>query len=143
MTAGDWKLATAKEVTAWRKERWDRRNDPRIHRLQQYLVSLPKPDVVVFEDVQFLSYTQQTQLWSSFRTCVWLTLGKSCLLECVPVTTLKLWATGYGKADKDRMAQALFKQFPEFRGQNLNDDAIDAIWLFKWAQTHLSRVKFQ
>jgi Holliday junction resolvasome RuvABC endonuclease subunit len=143
LTAGTWKLATPKEITQWGKERWTRRNDPRIHRLQQYLVSLPKPDVVVFEDVEFSTYTLQTQLWSSFRTCVWLTLGKSCLLECVPVATLKKFATGHGGAKKEQMAEALFKQDPGFRDQQLDDNAIDAIWLFRWAQMHLSRVKFQ
>lgn len=99
--------------------------------------------MVVFEDVQFSTYTLQTQLWASLRTCVWLTLGKSCLLECLPVSTLKKFATGFGGATKEGMAAALFKQSPGFRGQKLDDNAIDAIWIFKWAQTHLSRVKFQ
>ena len=134
-------LATAAEVTAWRKQRLDRRDDPRIHRLHDILCCLPKPDVVVFEDVQFQSYTLQCQLWSSFRTVVWLTFGTRCLLECVPVSTLKVFATRYGKATKEQMAEWLWKANPELKTAGLDDNAIDAIWLFKWAQTHLSRAK--
>lgn len=141
LTAGTWHLATPKEVTQWGRERWTRRNDPRVHRLQEYLLSLPKPDIVVFEDVQFASSVLQVQLWASLRTATWLTLGRSCLLECVPVATLKKYATGYGSADKIGMAKALFKQCPDLSKQHLDDNAVDAIWLFRWAQQHLSQAK--
>ena len=111
--------------------------------MAKILCSLPTPDVVVFEDVQFSSYTAQTQLWSSFRAVVWLVLGTKSLLECVPVSTLKLFATGSGAADKAAMLKALVRKHPEIQAASLDDNAVDAIWLWKWAQTHLSRANLE
>ena len=133
-------LATAKEVTAWGRNRMTRRCDPRIERLKNIVCCIPKPDVVVFEDVEFSSYTLQCQLWSSFRTVLWLTLGNSCILECVPVSTLKKFATGHGGATKEMMAAALKRKHPELFNPSLDDNAIDALWIFKWAQTSLARI---
>lgn len=132
--------ATPKEVTQWGKERWTRRNDPRIARFADYLSGLPKPDIIVFEDVQFSSYTLQVQLWASLRTAVWLTLGRTSLLECVPVTTLKKFATRYGRADKKMMEKSMRVLHPEMDLSNLDDNALDALWIYKWAQINLSRV---
>ena len=133
-------LATPAEVTAWGKSRMTRRNDPRISRLAKILSCCPKPDVVVFEDIQFQSYTLQCQLWSSLRAAIWLTLGASCILECVPVSTLKLFATGHGGATKDGMSLALKRKHPTLCKQDLDDNAIDAIWILKWAETNLARI---
>jgi Holliday junction resolvasome RuvABC endonuclease subunit len=135
------KLATAKEITSWGKQRLTRRNDERIHRFAAFLKSLPAPDAVVWEDVNFSSYTSQVQLWSSYRTTVWLAFGKSCLLECVPVGTLKKFATGNGGADKAMMEAALFRQYPEWKGRGLNDDALDALFLWLWAEKTFARLK--
>jgi Holliday junction resolvasome RuvABC endonuclease subunit len=143
ITAESHDLATAKEITAWGKQRWDRRNDPRIHRLALLLAGItqPVPDVVCFEDVQFSSFTKQTQLWASYRTVVWLVFGQKAVLECVPVSTLKKFATGHGGADKSMMAAALYREHPELEKSGFTDDAVDAIFLLKWATKNLSRLK--
>jgi hypothetical protein len=97
--------------------------------------------LVVFEDVQFTTYTQQTQLWSLFRAAVWLALPPaSTIYECVPVATLKKFATGHDGADKAGMAKYLFLRYPEYKGYGLDDNAIDAIWIYKWAKENLSRM---
>lgn len=140
IVADTYHLSTAAEVTAWGKTRLTRRCDPRISRLQKILCGIPKPDVAVFEDVQFSSYTLQCQLWSSLRTVLWLTLGNSCVLECVPVSTLKLFATGHGGATKEMMQRALVKKHPEVYNPSLDDNAIDALWILKWAQSNLARM---
>jgi Holliday junction resolvasome RuvABC endonuclease subunit len=134
-------LATDREITEWGKKRITRRCDPRMARLHKILSDFPTPDIVVFEDVEFSSYTKQTQLWASFRTTVWLAFGPKCQIECVPVTTLKKFATGHGGATKEQMAAALFRQQPELKDAGLDDNAIDAIWLFSWAAQNLSRMK--
>lgn len=141
LEAGTWELATDKEIAAWGKNRLRRRCDPRMQRLSNILVELPKPDIVVFEDVEFSTYTGQTQLWASYRATVWLALGNKCYLECVPVKTLKKFATNNGSADKAQMAAALYRQQPELKTAGLDDNAVDAIWLYSWAVQNLSRMK--
>jgi hypothetical protein len=140
VTAWTEHLGTKEEITMWGKTRLSRRNDPRISRLAKILGCCPKPHVVVFEDVQFQSYTMQCQLWSSLRAAIWLTLGDSCILECVPVSTLKLFASGHGGATKDGMRLALKRRYPELLKPELDDNAIDAIWLLKWAEINLARI---
>jgi Holliday junction resolvasome RuvABC endonuclease subunit len=138
--ATTWHLATAKEVTAWGRSRLVRRCDPRIERLRRNLDSpLVKPDLVVFEDVEFSTYTKQTQLWASFRTVIWVAFGNRIVIDCVPVTTLKKFATGNGNADKAQMKSAMFKQYPD-TASDLDDNAIDALWILKWAEKNLSRL---
>ncbi len=135
-------LATDKEIKEWTRTRLVRRCDPRIERLYRFVQEKSEcARLVVFEDVEFSTYTKQTQLWSSFRTAVWLAcFSRNVCLECVPVTTLKKFATGYGGADKAAMKRALFTQYPETR-PDLDDNAIDAIWILKWAEKNLSRMK--
>lgn len=132
-------LATAKEITEWGKKRMTRRRDPRALRFYKYLCSLSRPDVVCFEDVQFSSYTLQVQMWASLRTCVWLAFGSEVTVETVPVTTLKKFATGTGNADKELMQKHLFLQHPEWKAAKLDDNAVDALWIFYWAQQTLCR----
>lgn len=149
-------LATADEIKLWGKDRSRRRCDPRVLRLHTRLVILQdkhKFDRVVFEDVQFGSFTAQVQLWSSFRTAVWLSFPSNTI-ECVPVQTLKLFATGHGGATKDGMAASLVRQHsPKFRQRGrsviygsddkvLDDNAVDAVWLHMWAKTNLSRSNY-
>jgi hypothetical protein len=93
--------------------------------------------VVVFEDVQFSSYTSQTQLWASYRTAVWLAFGKTSLIECVDVKTLKKFACN-GNATKEMMAYAAKKRLGPL-DPNLDDNAIDALWIFTWARATLRR----
>jgi Holliday junction resolvasome RuvABC endonuclease subunit len=139
-----WNLATAAEVTAWGKQRLTRRCDPRVRRLYQLLIDFKyrEPDLIVFEDVEFSTYTKQTQLWASFRTVVWLAARVlDAEIECVPVTTLKKFATGSGAADKAAMKRVMFTQFP-VTSRVLDDNAIDALWVLKWAEKNLSRMVF-
>lgn len=152
LTCGTWKLASAKEVTAWGKDRLSRRCDPRVKRLFE-LVSTTHHrfcfDVVVFEDVQFASSTYAVQLWASLRAAVWLAcrecaLVKAPRLDCVPVGTLKMFATGNGHADKAQMLAAarrkkLLDDPADFA--DLDDNAIDALHLYDWAQKNLGRIK--
>lgn len=144
-----------------RKRRMDRRADPRVLRFFEYLQSrVGLFDIVIFEDVQFSETTMQTQLWSSFRTAVWLSFGgrSDCFVDCVPVGSLKKFATGAGNATKTDMARALMRRFPErfvkppegackritlfdkLRNRPLTDDAVDATFLLLWARTYLSRI---
>jgi hypothetical protein len=142
ITAETHDLATAREIRDWGRQRWDRRNDPRMQRLAHLLASVsPCPEIVIFEDCQFSSFTKQTQLWASYRTVVWLVFGQKAILECVPVTTLKRFATGHGGATKEMMAAALYREHPDFKNSGFNDDAIDAIFLLKWATNNLARIK--
>lgn len=150
---GTWKLATAAEIRQWGLERMTRRNDPRVYRLFHLMAALPVPDIVVFEDVQFQSYTQQCQLWSSLRAAVWLAFPKN-IVECVSVKTLKQFATGNGAATKEAMVRAVVREnpqrfclmedatfFDDAQKQRLDDNAADAFHLFRWAEQNLSRKK--
>lgn len=135
--------ATARELRDMRARRLDRRGDIRIIRFFDWLTDLhaaAKFDAIVFEDVQFSSSTAQTQLWSSFRTTVWLAFPNT-LIEAVPVGTLKKYATGSGAADKNLMMWALRKQWPGLWTEELDDNAVDAAWLWLWAKQNLSRAK--
>lgn len=135
--------ATDKELRDMRARRLDRRGDIRIVRFFDYLTNLHtglKFDAVVIEDVQFSSSTAQTQLWASFRTTVWLAFPNT-LIEAVPVGTLKKFATGSGAADKFAMAKSLNRQHPALYTGGLDDNAVDAAWIWLWAKTNLGRAK--
>lgn len=142
VVAGTWDLANKKEIAAWNKNRLIRRRDPRISRFAEKLAVVdPRPDVVVFEDVQFQTYTYQTQLWASFRAAVWLSFPAPVIVDCVPVQTLKQFATGWGGADKEKMMLALRKKYPEWAGVEMDDNEADAIWIYKWTEHNLGRLK--
>lgn len=139
---GTWKLATAKEVRAWGKQRLTRRRDPRPQRLCDNILKMPRlPDLIVFEDVMFASSTLQVQLWSALRTSLWMCLGDSVKFDCVPVATLKKFATGNGAAKKYDMARA-FARDEKIGSDSLlyDDNAIDAYFVWKWAKQNLSRM---
>lgn len=148
---GTWELASPREITAQRKLRFDRRLDRRIpelwKRVHQFTDNI---DVVVFEDVQFSSSTMQTQLWSSLRAAVWLSQAKR--IDCVPTGTLKKFA-GHGGAKKEAMAKFLCRSDSRFERLGdqvwfwgncarvaIDDNAVDAVWIWKWTQATLSRV---
>jgi hypothetical protein len=138
-TMGSWKLATPKEVREWGKQRLTRRRDPRPQRLCDQILKLYYiPDLVVFEDVQFASSTLAVQLWSSLRTGIWMCLGGAVKFDCVPVATLKKFATGAGNATKQDMEAAFAWEPPK---GVYSDDAIDAYFIWKWAKQNLSRMK--
>jgi len=142
--AGTWQLATAKEITEFGKSRMSRRCDPRVCRLYEkldFICDSTPPDFIVFEDVQFVTTTMQVQLWASFRTVAWLIGCQFPFIgvECVPVATLKKFATGSGSADKQAMRKHLVFQHPEIFSIGFDDNAVDACWLFLWAQHNLGR----
>ena len=96
----------------------------------------------MFEDVGFVSTRMQTQLWATLRTAIWgASLGNPDVrIFCVPVTTLKQFATGNGHVQKVQMAQALAARLPVFYalegeqvrkadGKLADDNEVDAIWL--------------
>lgn len=146
---GTWPLATAKEIKIAGLTRMNRRLDPRIPMLWGYLHNqhLNAPlDWVVFEDVQFSSTTMQTQLWSSFRTVTWLFASINRVqIECLPVGKLKIFATNYGAATKEMMSKYLLTgedprffldsrtKSVQFNDKILDDNAVDAVHLLKWA----------
>lgn len=135
VTSGTWKLATAKEV----REQEGRERDCRYCRLAENiheLVAREQIEILGFEDVQFSTYTAQTQLWASLRGAVW---SVGCRypgidVEAVPVGSLKKFATGHGNATKEMMAAALGRTHP---GYFLNvrapdDNEIDALHLLHY-----------
>lgn len=147
-------LATKEEVTAWGKQRLDRRCDPRISRMAALVRNLStEVEWIVFEDVEFSSFRKQTQLWASLRATIWSAACPPIKFECVSVKTLKLYATGHGGATKEMMMGAVARYFPnrfKFDGKNLfdvstqtrlTDDAADAIHLLRWAHHNLARAK--
>jgi len=141
LDAGTWQLASKKEIPEWRRLRWDRKKDPRISRLWELLWKrISHPDWVVFEDVEFSSYTKQNQLWSSFRAVAWLRFPMA-RFECVPVGTLKKFATGSGNATKEMMRAAL-KRHTDYGSAAFgrDDNAVDAIWVWLWAKQNLGRI---
>lgn len=138
LVAGTLELAKPKEVTAWGKQRLNRRKDPRIKRLCDNIAALGIFDVIVFEDVQFTSTTFQAHLWAGLRSSIWL-CGLAKTFEAVPVGTLKLFATGNGAATKQAMAKALSRQ-PLFHEYTLDDNGVDAAWLWIWAKKNLTRI---
>jgi Holliday junction resolvasome RuvABC endonuclease subunit len=156
---GTWTLARAKEITAQHKTRMDRRSDIRVQRLfniVRYHLDTHRIDAILFEDVLFSSSRMQTQLWSSLRTAVWLVAHASGIssIECVPTGTLKKFA-GHGGATKEMMGKFLCardtrfcrvgERNPKFffrKGealQEIDDNAIDAVWLHRWAQQNLCK----
>lgn len=151
--AGTEELATRLEIRAIKETRLDRRNDCRPGRLHAFITRLLgeyNPQLVVFEDVQFATYTLQQQLWSSLRTALQLA-AKGTQIDCVNVTKLKVFATGKPHALKEEMAVALGNALPDqFRlierdrelrplhlatGQVLDDNAVDAVHLTRWANS--------
>lgn len=133
-------LATPKEIKEWGKTRLTRRSDPRIARLFAFLSGFDSvlPDLIIYEDVQFSSTTYQTQLWASFRTVVWLYAGlkvNSPIVDCVPVQTLKKFATGHGGATKESMKWSA-RVLPWWTPK-LDDNAIDAGFLFEFAKARI------
>lgn len=149
--AGTEVLAGKKEISEFAKDRRDRRDDPRVSRLWTFLRRWTTIDYVVFEDVEFSSSTKQVQLWSSFRAAMWIAIP-GAHFEAVPVGTLKKFA-GHGSATKEMMAKFLVKQYPErfaltprgqvfdrIHGRQLDDNAVDAIWLWLWAKKNLGRI---
>lgn len=151
---GTFLLADEDKVAEQGKNGMDRRGDIRFLALVDFLegfVRSPGLDMIVFEDVQFLTTTQQSQLWATWRAAIWLVHFRySVPTDCLPVKSLKLWATGSGKADKRDMMLALSRADARFKvgktkrgrffmadtmtGAELDDNTADALHLLRWAK---------
>lgn len=151
--AGTVNLATDAMLRTAKATRADRRLDVRAGAMYRWLNELlhrhGPPDVLVFEDVQFAKSQAQAHLWASFRGVLWSValLHAVPRVDCIATGKLKIFATGHGHADKDDMALALLKREPvQFSrtpsglkqlstGSILDDNAIDAYFLLRWAQS--------
>lgn len=141
-------LATEDELRRERKEGKERTLDIRFVRFYHFLERQLSGGVtrIVFEDVIFAGSQAQTQLWASLRAAIWAIAWNSSIeVFCVPVATLKRFATGNGHADKIQMGEALSKAEPDrfqadpitrilqHGGRLIDDNEVDAIWLAHYA----------
>lgn len=152
---GTWVLATDAELRGARKQRLNRRLDLRVTELFQKVQALQAQHgfgVISFEDILFTSYTLQVQLWASLRAAMWTgAFHTKPVFDAVPVATLKKFATGHGNATKEAMIAALIKNDPRFtkhedplwawfdKTQEIDDNACDAIWLWRRAKQLFNR----
>lgn len=152
LVAGTKLLASVKELKRNKMLRFDRRIDVRAVSFFIWLTEMVNawnPDIVVFEDIRFASSQAQAHLWGSLRGVVWSVCAADpkIRVDCLDTGKLKIWATGSGTADKGGMAWALIEKEPnEFTmfksgfwqisaGRYLDDNAVDAIHLLRWAQS--------
>jgi hypothetical protein len=141
-------LASDEELRDQRKEGKERTGDIRFGRLIDFLERKALAhglDRLVIEDVIFARSPDQAQLWASLRAAIWVVARNLSLdVRCVPVATLKVFATGNGAADKSMMARSLAAAMPEryvqdpetgtlrCLGRALDDNEVDAIWLARY-----------
>jgi len=140
-------LASAKELKKQKGDELDRCCDLRFNRLRQFIDSFGPLTHIVFEDVQFLSTQLQAQLWAGLRTTVVLHFP-AVVVKCLPVGTLKKFATGHGNATKEMMLEALTRNHADrfvnsalklggvqekFSGRPVDDNEADAFHLLVWA----------
>lgn len=146
LVSGTWHTANKEELKRWKKERMDRRCDQRIIRFSSSLrllsATFGRPDIVIFEDVEFMKGRLQVQLWSSFRAIVWDVFGghPGINIECVPVQTLKVFSGAGAGATKERMEKFLRMRAPSVCKPIMDDNEVDALWLYLWAQKNLGRM---
>jgi hypothetical protein len=156
--SGTWILSDEKTKARDKELGLDRTGDSRFYSLLRHLKEHNSkngaPHLCVFEDVQFSTYTLQTQLWASLRAAIWATYApwSSTTVMGVAVGTLKHFATGHGAATKPMMAAWLAHQHPKLYkkatkptktrllethlGRPIDDNEIDAIHLLFYAREH-------
>lgn len=164
--SGTWHLASEKELQNARKSGLERRLDIRFQtllRLVQEIIEEFRIERVIFEDVLFCSTQAQAQLWARLSAAVWaavLSSNKPIDVQCVPVQTLKIFATQRGNADKNLMIESLFLKYRDLFKMNIrqlpkppkkgsqfenvltklqtntemDDNEVDAIWLSEYAR---------
>lgn len=87
-------------------------------------------DFVVYEDVRFSKYVTAAQHWAAYRTVVQLFCERHAIpYEGVPVTTLKKFATGTGRADKPAMIRAFVR---DTMRTPADDNEADAYHALRW-----------
>lgn len=127
--SGTWQLGSAKANKAQSEHSGDRKKDYRVVNLLRILQQLPKPDVVVFEDIEFSTSQAQGQLWASYRTMLWAAFPEADFFRILPVH-LKQYATGNARAEKEDMLKSLIEKYPSlYRGESVDDNEVDALWL--------------
>ena len=149
LRSGTLLLATDEELQAQREAGKERTLDIRFVRLLSFIqrqVQEENLQRIVFEDVQFASTQMQAQLWAGLRAAIWAVAAERQLeVFCVPVGTLKVFATGTGNAKKPDMARALAEADPGIYlltdetlttktnpPHKLDDNEVDALWLAKF-----------
>jgi hypothetical protein len=147
ISSGTWVLATRGEIAKQAKEGKDRCCDRRFKLLQALIRDQFPLGAIYFEDVEFSTFTYQTQLWAGFRTVVSLMYpNRVPKVVAVPVGTLKKFATGKGNASKEMMAQSL-QRYDSGRfilsltatdsagkwGKRMDDNEVDALHLLRYA----------
>ena len=104
-------------------------------RLRGLHISAPL-DRVIYEHVRFSSNTTADVIWSGFLAVmqVWCD-NERIRYQGVPVSTLKKFATGDGRAKKEAMIAAA-----KARGWNVGDDnQADAVWLLEYGKAKHGR----
>lgn len=140
--SGTWQLTTPAKGRSKDADYDDRDMDPRFAELWTKLSSVfnhcayrKSPLThIFFEDVEFLSYQKQAQLWGGFRAVV-MAFASLCtpslLTRGVAVGTLKKFATGSGAAKKEHMKMALQRQGKW--NPKMDDNCVDAVHLLNFA----------
>lgn len=148
VTSGTFRLATDEELQTQREKGEERTQDIRFKRFFAFLQTHLDAGVqrVVYEDVQFVSNQMQAQLWASLRAAIWaLAQMYPIQIRCVPVQTLKKFATGTGHALKPEMAKALASKDSKYGlnpdgslskdgGISVDDNEVDALWLLHYTK---------
>ncbi|PTY01421.1 hypothetical protein DB346_13025 [Verrucomicrobia bacterium LW23] len=133
--SGSWLLATEKQLRQQRKVGGERRGDIRFFQFRDRIaeaIAQHRIEVLVFEDVAFLSSQAQSQLWASLRTAVWLEGQSVSRVECVHTGTLKKFATGAGNAGKEQMVAAAANLARPWGRVVVDDNEADALHILRW-----------
>ena len=93
------------------------------------------PDLVILEGLAFASKTGQAAERAGLHHLVrYILRDKHIPFVLVPPTTLKLWTTGKGNADKDTVLLAIARLFPDWEITNNNE--ADALGLYSLAKEY-------
>jgi Holliday junction resolvasome RuvABC endonuclease subunit len=146
IAAGTVTLGTPKQLKEQSRAGGERTHDLRyeaLYRFIEQMIGKFQITQIVFEDVQFASTPMQAHLWGALRATVWQVNvnNKGIDIQCVPVATLKKFATKSGDADKHDMLRALKlhamcnrKDDMNLNCRDLDDNAVDAVWLMLYSR---------
>jgi Holliday junction resolvasome RuvABC endonuclease subunit len=106
-------------------------------RTHQFVIDGDRVDLVVMEGPAYGSNNQMTHMLAGFWWLLAHALEKTAPVAVVQPGTLKKFATGDGRADKDAMLAAAIGAFP---GRGIkNNDVADAAALAAMGAAHLGR----